>query len=608
MKNNLKLHWILAAAASAALSIPAMAQYRVGTDGRALDANNRVGSGGLNQTSQSPQMPTYGQLGNNIVTDNVTGGRGFRGFVPYTSPDAFRGNTAGGLSDRFIAESSGTPYGNLPTNNAQVVQPFYGQSTFIAPQAGFTQQNSTGAIVPTPTITQQAGDLRLGETLDVPQSVLPPPGQLILPGPVDSNTQTNTSSLITASPLYGVRQWNTANASDQAFIQGNLGGTTAQPSKIDPITLQQIRSELLQPPTQQNNDQNQNQDQTQNGQQQSAVDNSAGVPFESPQNQPLNNTPTARNGANGIALGGPNNLSTGASLQQRVLMSPQQQSRQYAELQTRLQQYRIVQQQTLVNAQKNTQPLRNQPGEKNGATAAQANTPNGQIPIGQVPQMAQPNPSPTIAEQPTKSNQKPELPQTPAETNATQQPAPGDLQRPKPLQVHSLAEGVQAKGLADLLKEAEDQMKAQHYTSALEDYEMAEQVAPNNPLILLGRANAELGQSYYTRADNHLRQAFAKNEELLMGQYDLKTFLGDERLTFLVQDLKEIAKRDQKESRPLFLLAYIAYNTGNERRAAAYLDLAEKRAGGKDPFYALIRKHWALPSAQGANPADVLNK
>jgi cytochrome c-type biogenesis protein CcmH/NrfG len=93
-----------------------------------------------------------------------------------------------------------------------------------------------------------------------------------------------------------------------------------------------------------------------------------------------------------------------------------------------------------------------------------------------------------------------------------------------------------------------------------------------------------------------------------MGQYDLKTLLSDDRLAFLVTDLKGIAKRETKESRPLFLLAYIAYNTGNERRAAAYLDLAEKRADGKDPFFALIRKHWALPAEQAPAAPDVLNK
>ena len=82
---------------------------------------------------------------------------------------------------------------------------------------------------------------------------------------------------------------------------------------------------------------------------------------------------------------------------------------------------------------------------------------------------------------------------------------------------------------------------------------------------------------------------------------------GEERLQFLVKDLKEIVRKEPTQARPLFLLAYIAYNTGNERMAAGYLDLAEKRAGAGDPFYSLVRKNWTLPAA-GEAPAIDLNK
>jgi hypothetical protein len=177
---------------------------------------------------------------------------------------------------------------------------------------------------------------------------------------------------------------------------------------------------------------------------------------------------------------------------------------------------------------------------------------------------------------------------------------------PRPVQIKSLAEGVQAKGLTDLLKQAEDQLKAGKYNTALEQYDMAEQVAPNNPLILVGRANVELARTYYTRAETNLRQAFLADQALLMGQYDLRAMIGNERLEVLVKDLKDITNREAKEARPAFLLAYIAYNTGNERMAAAYLDLAEKRAGAGDPLYPLIRKHWSLP--KGDVPAPDMNK
>ncbi len=84
----------LAAAAGLAVSLlapAASAQYALG-DGRALDSNQRVGSGGVNarQSSLSAGMA----LRNAVVTGNVAGGRHFRGDVGYTGVFDFRGDTA----------------------------------------------------------------------------------------------------------------------------------------------------------------------------------------------------------------------------------------------------------------------------------------------------------------------------------------------------------------------------------------------------------------------------------------------------------------------------------------------------------------------------------
>jgi hypothetical protein len=75
-------------------------------------------------------------------------------------------------------------------------------------------------------------------------------------------------------------------------------------------------------------------------------------------------------------------------------------------------------------------------------------------------------------------------------------------------------------------------------------------------------------------------------------------------LKVIANDLKDIANKEQAQVRPVFLLAYIAYNTGNERMAAGYLDLAEQRAGGKDPLIQKIRQRWTLPAAGEAPAAE----
>jgi hypothetical protein len=187
---------------------------------------------------------------------------------------------------------------------------------------------------------------------------------------------------------------------------------------------------------------------------------------------------------------------------------------------------------------------------------------------------------------------------------ATKRPGPAGAKAPtaktpppkvEPLKVKSLATGVPAKGFSTMLTQAEDLMKQGKFASAIDQYDAAEQVAPNNPLVKIGRANAELGAAYYLQAENHLRDAFKSDPALLTAQYDLKGFFGEDRLAFLAKDLNDIAKADQKQSRPVFLLGYIAYNTGDEAKADSYLDLADKRSGGKDPVYKLLRDNWSLP-------------
>jgi tetratricopeptide (TPR) repeat protein len=181
-------------------------------------------------------------------------------------------------------------------------------------------------------------------------------------------------------------------------------------------------------------------------------------------------------------------------------------------------------------------------------------------------------------------------------------PRPGEAgankpkEKPKPIRITSFAAGVQARGLADLMQNAEALMKEGKYSSAIRQYEAAEQVAPNNGLILIGRATAELGASFYRRADTSLREAFLLDQSMMLAQYDLRQMIGDDRLQFVVRELKDLANKEPQNPSPLFLLAFIAYNTGNEVNAAGFLDQADKRAAGNDAVIKMVREHWALPA------------
>ena len=77
----------------------------------------------------------------------------------------------------------------------------------------------------------------------------------------------------------------------------------------------------------------------------------------------------------------------------------------------------------------------------------------------------------------------------------------------------------------------------------------------------------------------------------------LVKFLGEERLQFVIKDLKEIANTEKQQAGPTFLLAYIARNMGNDKLAADYLTETEKRLGGPDETVDSMRTAWRLPKS-----------
>ncbi len=603
----------------------AVAQYRVNNSG-ALDANNRIGSGGVNEA-----RPTNTINGNDIVTGNVTAGREFRGNVGYSSAGAFQGSTGVNQSDRFIRGSS-----SAYDSNAQAVRPFYGQSYGAPPPQGFVSTpgsvNASGQYIPAQPLDRTPGDLRLGQVTDFTSSAaLPRPREFMLPGQVDAG---NSQSLVTASPLYGVRSDQgdmTPNAANAApgfatFNRNNMGG-----KKVDDKAIQNMRDELRKNVI--SNDPN---DSAANP----SVDpndlNSKSViqsPYESPEATSLNSKSLGSPLTGGKPLAG--NIKTDQSQTNALVPAPQQ-STQYAELSRRfkgLQNSSPTDQQVQsqfnhdlkarkeakIKADSKLPGLRpGMPGVRPGAGGgsmipAVGGSPDTVVPGTVLPGDTPPDSSPTAKPTPkdpvkvpdtgvvdppvapvtrTEKPEKPDAEKGPALNIGTAMIKPG-----QPLMVRSLTEGMKPGGLKDTLATAEDQMRKGKYTSALDQYDLAERVAPNNPLITLGRANAELGASKYASSESSIRRAYAADPALLLGQFELATFLGRDRLDFLEKDLKDITTTEPKSVGAPFLLAYLKYNAGDLKMASNYLALSEKRAGKNDPLYKQMRIYWALPAA-----------
>lgn len=99
--------------------LQAHGQYFV-QQGNVLDANNRVGSGGLNYGGTNAYRPN---LTNRYVTGNVTGGTAFRGYSPVRDSNSFflgsvpgtSGATGSGLLPGFGGNIGGLPSDRLTT-------------------------------------------------------------------------------------------------------------------------------------------------------------------------------------------------------------------------------------------------------------------------------------------------------------------------------------------------------------------------------------------------------------------------------------------------------------------------------------------------------------
>lgn len=583
--------WKLALAAAGVagfLSASALGQARVDT-GNALDANNRVGSGGLNSGGS-----VYNQnaLNNAIVTGNVTGGREFRGNVPYSPTNAFRGSLAGSGIDRFVANSAGTG-GNYTAQNSFRARPFIGQSEGIGAPTGFQQVGNSGAFVYNPPATdRQIGDTRFGWASEGPSQALPRPGEFIMPGPVDPTGAGGSPGLITASPLYGIRSLNPGDAVDRRFIErytGALGDN--RPGESDAMALERLRQELNDPANDESTDPTKTTD-------------LPGTQLDSATpNQPLKDGLSSSSTASDPLGAG---LGSGQQITNRVVLpSLVRQSPQYRDLQQRLAKF----------GNDPTRQFNEERKLKEEMEAAASRPPGPTSPGGPGtggPSTGGPGLGGPGVGSPTTGSPG-------AGTTATGGTGVGEgtalppggimpgtrvpvvAERPT---ISSLATGIKAKTAADLLTEAEKLMREQKFNAALEKYDFAEQVAPNDPVVLLGRAHAELGAASYGRAEGNLRRALSAEPSLMMARYDLRAFLGDERLATVQKDLKDIAKNEPTAVRPLVLLAYLAYNDGNDRLASGYVDLAEKRSTAKDPFFAALRKYWDLP-AYGTDPAGL---
>ena len=110
-----------------------------------LDASPQIGSGGYNNpVRRFNYRPNYGNL---FITGNVTGGKSFQGFVPYSSFSQFQSSLGSSALSAFQRDStslqrirSGDLYGRA--------NPYFHRSSTIVPLSAQRNFGSTGSSMP----------------------------------------------------------------------------------------------------------------------------------------------------------------------------------------------------------------------------------------------------------------------------------------------------------------------------------------------------------------------------------------------------------------------------------------------------------------------------
>ena len=574
MKNaklRLAVASITSALALSAFCSTSRAQYPAqNQDGHANDANNRVGSNGYN----TPRGTGPTVTGNDIVNRNVTAGKEFRGPVPYRDPRAFTGPIGGGINDDFVKNSSGVPSAYGAQDNPLVARPYYGDRRGVAPPAGSLPEGFNGGYV--------------GSTLTSPYTM----SYAMNSAPAAEGLQSRTLSRDTLelnarlnefgypglappssqfdpmlpSPLWGAQQ--------PGVLAQRYGMANYDLSQLSPIDRSRMNDNAVQAMQRELQDAagfRQPGQPGANGQQPGQKDqqnNPNALPVN-PLNQPLDKPLEAPADAAlpNQALGQPLNngplnptINTQQTIRNRLAAPPPgMQSAQLDELQKRMDRYKAGRPMTDAEAQRQFMEQKRQADAIAAQKKVETSTPiTGGVGAG-------------VGRQ-----------QTPA----------------TPLVMHSLADGVKARGLHDLLASAEDLMRQSRFEQAVDKYNQAGRVAPNNVLPALGRAIAELGAGYYAQADRDLHLVYRGSPELLYGQVDLNAMLSTQRLSFVRRDLTGLTQSDPNSERPWFLLAFVAYNSGDPVEAQRALKEAETHGGTSDRLIPQLREHWTTAESQ----------
>ncbi|MAE60017.1 MAG: hypothetical protein CMJ49_01525 [Planctomycetaceae bacterium] len=533
----------------------ALGQYAAG-DGRDLEANTQVGSGGLNHPVQ---QPNDGSLGNAIVTGNVSGLGAFHGDVGYSAPGEFLGDTGSDDLYRFRRQSFPTYDPNRFGGRANAGGPVVIQR----PGAGVSSGDFTTSRGFSTRVQPVRDDASSSAVVAATSSSLRRDQEVfqIQALPMGAYNLGGTAYLYENSPLTGFTRLDLA-AAEQRHRERSMG----QYLRFDPTALDGVTAEPRE----------------------EAMDLTEAQYLKDRAMLPLSLTVAAAmvEPLDGRAAG------TGDEEQEAARALGQMMFLGLAEIKARPGEDSYV---DLLNR------IRGQP-EKTWAETSTAGT-------------APPTDTAALTEQLGEALDDPlgasgdplvplvplvEPPVLPEVAAVAKEVAARRAQRPidkllsridYDLPPLSTLKSTAGSKFNSILADAEDQMSHGQYFKAIDEYSRSLVLKPNHPMGMIGQMHAELGAGLWTSAAFHLRHLLTRYPELIAARYTFPVLPGEDRLKTIEQRLLSRGDRADDADGPL-LLAYVAYQQSRPAALDSALDDFERAGGDEQGLLALLRRIW----------------
>jgi len=150
------------------------------------------------------------------------------------------------------------------------------------------------------------------------------------------------------------------------------------------------------------------------------------------------------------------------------------------------------------------------------------------------------------------------------------------------------------------MRQAEQQMAEGRYFDADRSYGRALMLRPDSPLAVVGKVHAQIGAGLYLTAGQTLRSLLSAHPELIAARYGQPLLPEEDRLERVRVQLQAMLKRQPDDLQAPLLLAYLAYQRGDQAAVREHLQLLEARKPD-DSIVPLLRRIWLDPET--ADPA-----